>query len=58
MIEMHFVLAGHSGNPAAAAEHLLQQEVNPACIHNNGSANSKEESFHVEEFDLPKRYGA
>ncbi|XP_062171976.1 zinc finger CCCH domain-containing protein 55-like isoform X3 [Alnus glutinosa] len=47
---------GHSGNPAVAAEHLLQQEVNPACIHNNGSVNSKEESFHVEEFDLPKRF--
>lgn len=58
MIEMHFIFAGHSFNPEAAAEHLLQQEVNPACIHYNGSANSKEESFHAEEFDLQKRYGA
>lgn len=58
MIEMHFVLAGHSDNPAAAAEHLLQLEVNPVCIHNNGSANRKEEIFHVEESDLPIRYGA
>ncbi|KAG2674793.1 hypothetical protein I3760_13G154500 [Carya illinoinensis] len=48
------VAQGHSDNSAAAAEHLLLQEVNPACIHNNHSAKSKEDIFHAEEFDLQK----
>lgn len=55
---MLYAVAGHSDNPAAAAEHLLKQEVNPACLHNNSSGNSKEESFNPEEFDNQKRYGA
>jgi hypothetical protein len=54
---MHFVVAGHSDNPAAAAEHLLKQGVNLVCINNNGSDNSME-SFNPEEFDNQKRYGA
>lgn len=54
----HFVGAGHIENPATAAEHLFQQEANPACVVNIGSANSKEESSHAKEFDLQKRYRA
>lgn len=54
---MLYAFAGHSDNPAAAAEHLHKQEVNPSCLHNNSSGN-KEESFNPEEFDNQKRYGA
>nr|XP_023877168.1 zinc finger CCCH domain-containing protein 55-like [Quercus suber] len=50
------IAEGHSDNPAAAAEHLLKQEVNPACLHNNSSGNSKEESFNPEEFDNQKSH--
>lgn len=57
LINVCFVGSGHGDNLAAAAENLLQQEANLACIPDNGSANSIE-SFHAEEFDLHKRYGA
>lgn len=56
VINMCFVGSGHMDNLAAAAENLLQQETNLACIHVNDSANSIE-SFRAEEFDLHKRYG-
>lgn len=52
------VAEGHTDNraapisTAAAAEH--QQEGNSGAMHNNGSGNSKEESFNPEEFDLHK----
>lgn len=55
---MLYAVAGHSDNPTAAAEQLYKPEVNPACLHNNSSGNSKEESFNPEEFDNQKRYGA
>ncbi|KAF5471172.1 hypothetical protein F2P56_011630 [Juglans regia] len=47
------IAEGQGDNLAAAAENLLQQEANLACIPDNGSANSIE-SFHAEEFDLHK----
>ncbi|KAM3693382.1 hypothetical protein ACB098_08G159400 [Castanea mollissima] len=52
------IAEGHSDNPTAAAEQLHKPEVNPACLHNNSSGNSKEESFNPEEFDNQKSHGS